>query len=60
MVASIFHNGTEKDGRPNFDEVTMIRTLFTQELYSLTDESMERELYDRITFRHFLNYSKKI
>ena len=29
----------------------MIKTLFIQELYGLTDESTERELYDRITFR---------
>ncbi len=38
----------------------MIRTLFIQELYGLTDESTERELYDRISFRHFLRYPEKL
>ena len=33
----------------------MITTLFVQELYGLTDESAERELYDRITFRDRLS-----
>ncbi len=60
MVSSLFHNDTERGGRPNFDEITMIRTLFIQELYGLTDESAEKELYDRISFRHFLRYPEKM
>ena len=60
MVSSLYRNDTEKGGRPNIDEITMIRTLFIQELYGLTDESTERELYDRISFRHFLRYPEKI
>ncbi|MEM0156559.1 MAG: transposase [Thermoplasmataceae archaeon] len=60
MVSSLFHNDTEKGGRPNVDEVTMIRTLFIQELYGLSDESTEMELYDRISFRHFLRYPEKM
>ena len=38
----------------------MIKTRFVQVLYGLTDESTERELYDRITFRHFLRYPDKM
>ncbi|MHB8360150.1 MAG: IS5 family transposase [Thermoplasmataceae archaeon] len=60
MVSSLFKNNTEKGGRPNFDEITMIRTLFIQELYGLSDEATERELYDRISFRHFLHYPDKM
>ncbi|MCL4336659.1 MAG: transposase [Candidatus Thermoplasmatota archaeon] len=38
----------------------MIKTLFIQELYSLSDEATERELYDRISFRNFLHYPERI
>ena len=38
----------------------MIKTLFVQEFYGLTDESTERELYDKTTFRHFLRYPDKM
>ena len=38
----------------------MIRTLFLQELYDLTKESMEKELYDRISFRHSLRCEEKV
>ena len=60
MVLDLFRNNTEKGGRPNFDEITMIKTLFIQELYGLSDEATERELYDRISFRHFLHYPEKM
>ena len=60
MVSVLFKNNTEKGGRPNFHEVTMIKTLFIQELYGLSDEATERELYDRISFRHFLRYPDKM
>jgi IS5 family transposase len=60
IVSNLFRNNTEKGGRPNFDEITMIKTLFIQELYGLSDEATERELYDRISFRHFLHYPDKM
>ncbi len=43
MVSSTFHNGTEKGGRSNFDEVAVIKALFVHEMYSLTDMSYYRD-----------------
>ena len=34
----------------------MLKTLFLQGMYNLPDESMEKELHDRISFRNFLHY----
>jgi IS5 family transposase len=48
MIRSLFHNNTEKGGRPNFDEIVMIKALFLQGLYNIVDEKLEKELYDRI------------
>ncbi|EQD55069.1 transposase IS4 family protein, partial [mine drainage metagenome] len=56
IVKKLFRNDTGKGGRPNIDETVMIKTLFLQSIYNLSDESMERELHDRISFRNFLNY----
>ena len=59
MIRSLFHNNTEKGGRPNFDEIVMIKALFLQGLYSIVDEKLEKELYDRILFHNFLHYCKR-
>ena len=56
MVKKLFRNDNGKGGRPNIDETVMIKTLFLQSMYNLSDESMERKLHDRISFRNFLHY----
>ncbi|EQD57419.1 transposase IS4 family protein, partial [mine drainage metagenome] len=38
----------------------MIKTLFLQGMYNLSDESMEKEIYDRISFRNFLHYPETV
>ncbi len=43
MVYSLYRNDTVKGGRPNRDEITIIRTLFIRKLYGLTDKSTEKE-----------------
>jgi IS5 family transposase len=50
----LFDNKTERGGRPNIDVIVMLKSLFIQQLYSLSDEQLERELADRISFRVFL------
>ena len=60
MIRSLFRNDTERGGRPNFDEVIMIKALFLQGLFNIVDEKLEKELYDRISFRNFLHYPEKM
>ena len=50
----LFNNNTERGRRPNIDVVVMLKSLFIQQLYCLSDEQLERELADRIPFRMFL------
>jgi len=54
QLEAMFKNGTELGGRPNLDVIVMLKSLFIQQLYSLSDEQLERELADRISFRVFL------
>ena len=56
----LFCNNTARVGRPNIDVIVMLRCLFIQQLYSLSDEQLERELADRISFRMFLGTTEVI
>ncbi|MHB8561532.1 MAG: transposase [Thermoplasmataceae archaeon] len=56
IVKKLFRNDTGKGERPHIDETATIKTLFLQIMYNLLDESMEREIHGRISFRNFLHY----
>ena len=60
VVKELYRNDTDKGGRANIDEIVMIKTLFLQSMYNCSDEVMERELHDRISFRNFLHYPEII
>ena len=44
-----------KRGRPAYDVVHMMKILFVQRLYNLSDEQIEFQINDRLSFRRFLN-----
>jgi IS5 family transposase len=48
-------NLTPQKGRPSFDLVVMIKIIFVQRLYNLSDEQIEFQINDRMSFRRFLN-----
>ncbi|MEM3844599.1 MAG: transposase, partial [Candidatus Parvarchaeota archaeon] len=60
VLKDLYHNDTEKGGRPNIDEIVMIKSLFLQAIYNISDEVLESELHDRLSFRNFLNYPEII
>jgi IS5 family transposase len=60
IVEPLFNNKSEKGGRPNIDVVIMLKCLFIQQLYNLSDEQLERELADRISFRVFLGTTEVV
>lgn len=47
-------NDKVKGGRPPYDCVLMFRVLVLQELYQLSDDEMEFQLYDRLSFQKFV------
>ena len=53
-LEGLYDNRTERGGRPNVDVIIMLKALFIQQHYNLSDEQLERELTDRISFRAFL------
>jgi len=56
----LYDNKTEKGGHPNIDFVLMIKILVLQHWYNLSDQKMERELVNNLSFMNFLGYSETI
>ena len=60
IIAEMFDNRSERGGRPNVDEVVMVKTLLLQQWYGLSDPEFERQATDRISFRNFLGFPEVI
>ncbi len=60
IVKNMYDNKTARGGRPNIDEVMMIKILILQEWHGLSDPELERQITDRISFRKFLGFPDTI
>jgi IS5 family transposase len=60
IVKDIFNNKSEQGGRPNIDELVMIKILVLQEWHGLSDPELERQITDRISFRKFLGFPEVV
>ena len=60
IIEGMYDNKSEKGGRPNKDEIMMIKLLILQEWHGLSDPELERQATDRISFRKFLGFPDKI
>jgi IS5 family transposase len=56
-VADIFNDLNPKGGAPHWPVVTMIKVLFLQKCFGLSDPMTEEMLKDRISFRKFVGLS---
>jgi IS5 family transposase len=60
IIHDLYRNDSELGGRPNADEVVMVKLLVAQQWYGLSDEEAEREAVDRLSFRRFLGYPERV
>jgi IS5 family transposase len=49
-----------KKGRPPYDPVLMFKVLILQHLYGISDEDVEYQVADRISFQRFLDFPKVV
>lgn len=56
-VADIFNDENTEGGRPHWPVVTMLKVLFIQKCFGLSDPMAEEMLKDRISFRRFVGLS---
>ena len=47
-------------GRPSYEKILMIRLLLLQNWYGISDEELEFQVKDRVSFRSFLDFPKSI
>jgi IS5 family transposase len=60
LISPLYKDNKIDGGRPHLDEIVMIKTLVLQHLYGLSDYEIERNIYDRMSFRHFLGFPDTI
>jgi IS5 family transposase len=60
IVAELYNNKSERGGRPNIDEVLMIKLLVLQQWHGLSDPELEKQVADRLSFRKFLGFPQRI
>jgi IS5 family transposase len=60
IVGELYDNKNEKGGRPNLDEVVMVKLLVLQQWHGLSDPELERQVTDRLSFRKFLGFPENI
>lgn len=60
IADELYDNKTKKGGHPNIDCVLMIKILVLQHWYSLSDQRMERELANNVSFMNFLGFPEAI
>lgn len=56
IIKSVFNDNDTTGGRPHTDEIVITRTLILQGWYDLSDEELEFQCNDRLSFRNFLGY----
>lgn len=47
-------------GRPQYDKTLMLKIMFLQGWYSISDEEIEFQIYDRLSFQQFLDFPESI
>ena len=60
LISPLYKDNKIDGGRPHLDEIVMIKTLVLQHLYGLSDYEIEGNIYDRMSFRHFLGFPDTI
>ena len=60
LVASVFEDNDETGGRPHTDELVVVRSMLLQAWYGLSDQELEFQCHDRLSFRNFLGFPENI
>lgn len=54
--AELFPERESMRGRPNYEKILMVKLMFLQGWYGLSDEELEFQVNDRFSFQQFLNF----
>jgi IS5 family transposase len=54
IVGGMYDNRSERGGRPNIDEVIMVKLLVLQQWHGLSDPELEKQIADRIAHHWYV------
>lgn len=57
---ALFPDKETNRGRPSYDKILMVKTLFLQSWYGISDEELEFQIHDRLSFQQFLNFPESV
>lgn len=60
LIKSVFYDDDITGGRPHTEEVLVVRSMLLQAWYDLSDEELEFQCHDRLSFRNFLDFPENI
>jgi IS5 family transposase len=60
LVQRVFHDNKQTGGRPHTDELVVVRSMLLQAWYNLSDQELEFQCLDRLSFRNFLGFPETI
>ena len=55
LLSTLYKDNSIKGWRPPYDEVLMFKCMILQHLYNLSDEQLEYQILDRLSFMKFLD-----
>ena len=59
-LAQLFPEKESMKGRPEYEKILMLKVIFLQSCYSISDEEMEYQCYNRLDFQQFLGFPEQI
>ena len=60
LVKKVFHDSKETGGRPHTDELIFVRSMVLQSCYNLSDQELEFQIHDRLSFQNFIGFPDKV
>jgi len=60
IISKLFNDNETEGGRPHTDEIVLLKSLVLQSWYNLSDEELEVQIADRLSFRQFLGFPESI
>ncbi len=60
LIASVFYDNKDIGGRPHTDEIIVVRAMLLQSFYGLSDQELEFQVNDRLSFRNFLGFPENV
>ena len=60
IISKVYYDDRVSGGRPHTDEIILLKCLVLQSWYDLSDQELEIQIADRLSFRQFLGFPENI